>query len=85
MPRGRDEIAATVHTLVGRIKRDREFTLDTPLYGEGLDMDSLEAAELSALLEDELGTDPYTEGIIPYTVGEIVDFYAERLQSDVAL
>ncbi len=41
-----------------------------------LDLDSLELAELSAALEDELGRDPYSEGIVPVTVGELVAFYA---------
>ncbi|WP_354697390.1 hypothetical protein DSM112329_03015 [Paraconexibacter sp. AEG42_29] len=44
--------------------------------GPDLDLDSLELAELSAALEDELGSDPYSQGIIPATVGELVAFYA---------
>ena len=40
-----------------------------------LDLDSLELAELSAVLEDELGRDPYSEGIVPETVAELVAFY----------
>jgi acyl carrier protein len=79
MTRGRDEVAEVVQALVGRIKRGAVITLDSPLYGDGLDMDSLQAAELSALLEDELGFDPYTEGVVPNTVGEIVDFYEGRV------
>ncbi len=35
----------------------------------------LEVAELSAALEDDLGSDPYSEGLTPRTVGEIADFY----------
>jgi acyl carrier protein len=42
---------------------------------EDLGMDSLELAELSAALEDELGSDPYTEGFLPETVAELVGFY----------
>jgi acyl carrier protein len=42
---------------------------------EELGMDSLELSELSAALEDDLGSDPYTEGLIPETVGELVSFY----------
>ena len=49
-------------------------TLDARLQ-EDLELDSLELAELSVLLEDNLGRDPYTEGIVPSTVGEIVAFY----------
>jgi acyl carrier protein len=44
---------------------------------EDLRLDSLELAELSAMLEDELGRDPYTEGLAPRTVGEIVTFYQD--------
>ena len=51
-----------------------EVTLDAHLTND-LDLDSLELAELSVLLEDNLGRDPYTEGIVPNTVGEIVAFY----------
>lgn len=51
-----------------------EIRLDSTL-SEELGMDSLELAELSAALEDELGSDPYTEGLVPDTVGEIVSFY----------
>jgi acyl carrier protein len=49
-------------------------TIDAHLHDD-LDLDSLELAELSVLLEDNLGRDPYTEGIVPNTVGEIVAFY----------
>lgn len=49
-------------------------TVDSDLYGE-LALDSLEVAELSAVLEDDLGRDPYTEGITPRTVGEVIEFY----------
>ncbi|GAB3855547.1 hypothetical protein GCM10028801_11340 [Nocardioides maradonensis] len=52
-------------------------TSDTVLHGEdGLGLDSLQTAELSATLEDELGTDPFSAGEMPETVGDIVAFYA---------
>jgi acyl carrier protein len=38
-------------------------------------LDSLETAELSATLEDELGSDPFSQGDMPRTVGEVLDFY----------
>jgi acyl carrier protein len=44
---------------------------------QDLDLDSLELAELSAALEDDLGRDPYTEGIVPNTVGDLIGFYAD--------
>ena len=56
-------------------KSHGEVTTETPLYADGLGLDSVEAAELSAILEDEFGSDPYSEGEVPETVGEIVAFY----------
>ena len=47
----------------------------TPLLHDGLGLDSLEIAELSVMLEDAFGTDPFTEGSIPATVGDIFAFY----------
>src|SRR5581483_5981337 len=35
-----------------------------------LEFDSLELAEPSSILEDDLGRDPYSEGIVPETVAE---------------
>jgi acyl carrier protein len=57
-----------------------ELTDDVALYAEGLGLDSLEAAELSAQLEDEFGSDPFTSALqagedLPETVGDIVAFY----------
>jgi acyl carrier protein len=53
---------------------------DLGLYAGGLELDSLGAAELSAHLEDEFGSDPFTAALtagddMPETVGEIVAFY----------
>jgi acyl carrier protein len=53
-----------------------KLTDDTPLHGAGLGLDSLETAELSAVLEDELGTDPFSAAAaMPDTVGDILTFY----------
>ncbi len=50
---------------------------DTALWGNGLGLDSLEAAELSAMLEDEFGSDPFSAaGELPTSVGDILAFYA---------
>lgn len=73
------------HVVVGALRsmlKRRKFrgtpvTVDAELYGD-LGLDSLEVAELSAVLEDELGSDPYTEGMSPRTVGEVIDFYGDR-------
>lgn len=53
-----------------------ELTDDLGLYGDGLELDSLEAAELSALLEDAFGSDPFSaDGDMPEKVGDITGFY----------
>lgn len=53
-----------------------ELPADLGLYGEGLELDSLETAELSARLEDELGSDPFSSGKdTPETIGDILAFY----------
>ncbi len=49
--------------------------LDNADLYDDLQFDSLEVAELSAILEDDLGRDPYTEGLVPRTVAEVVAFY----------
>ncbi len=56
-------------------KGDVTVALDTAIHGDGLGLDSLETAELSAILEDEFGTDPFGAGLMPETVAEIVAFY----------
>jgi len=45
------------------------------LGSEGYDLDSLDAATFSALLEREFGRDPYSEGVFPKTVEEVLKFY----------
>lgn len=52
------------------------FGVDTALYADGAELDSLETAELSATLEDVHGSDPYSVGDMPQTLGEILAFYA---------
>ena len=53
-------------------------TPETRIQGDGLGLDSLETAELSAILEDEFGSDPFGAGVMPETVGDIVAFYVAR-------
>lgn len=71
------EIEQTIRTFLERANKGVE-QLDpgTSLYAEGLGLDSLETAELSATLEDEHGTDPFSAGPMPQTVGDILAFYA---------
>ncbi len=53
----------------------RPIDRETGLYADGIGFDSLATAELSAMLEDEFGTDPFLEADLPQTVGDILDFY----------
>lgn len=52
------------------------INLDDNLYQSGLGLDSLDTATLSAKLEQEFGKDPYSIGVFPRTVKEIIDFYS---------
>ena len=56
-------------------KMPESLTPDLNLYADGIGLDSLDAAELSAVLEDELGTSPFDGDELPETVGDIVSFY----------
>ena len=57
-----------------RKKKIVDVTLDSDLYDD-LKLDSLDVAELSVVLEDDLGSDPYSEGAEPKTVAEVIEFY----------
>ena len=69
---------AVINDFLQRAEKGTEgWTDETGLWGDGLGLDSLEAAELSAMLEDEFGTDPFSAGgELPERVGDIVAFYA---------
>lgn len=78
MPAAEETVFRAIADLLSRREGDAEppmISAGTAIYDD-LEMDSLEIAELSVLLEDELGTDPYSQGIVPQTVGELVGFYA---------
>jgi acyl carrier protein len=48
--------------------------MNSDIYDD-LGLDSLDVAELSATLEDDLGRDPYSEELAPRTAAEIAAFY----------
>ncbi|MGN6605812.1 MAG: acyl carrier protein [Jatrophihabitans sp.] len=77
MTADRAAVRDVVEQFLRRANKDVDaLTDDTPLYGDGLGLDSLEAAELSALLEDSFGTDPFTASDrMPETLAEILAFY----------
>ena len=77
MPEPDGVVLASIRMILDRRTDERvPVELGSNLYDD-LELDSLELAELSAVLEDELGRDPYTDGILPQTVGDIVGFYSE--------
>ena len=49
--------------------------LSSDLYDDGIGLDSLCVAELSAMLEKAYGSDPYSSRVLPQTVNDIVQFY----------
>lgn len=69
------DVQDTIKSFLVLVDKDAEFDRSTPLFADGLGLDSLETAELSALLEDEYGKDPFSSDTMPQTVGDIVDFY----------
>jgi len=71
-----DRVRGTIRSFLERQNSsDIDVDAETRLFGEGLGLDSLQTAELSVMLEDEIGRDPFSEGELPETVGEILDFY----------
>ncbi len=70
-------IRAVIADFLGRAgKPANDLEPSVAIFGEGLGLDSLEAAELSAMLEDEFGSDPFSAGgALPETVGDVLKFY----------
>jgi len=70
------DIEQTVVAFLTRTNKMRiDFAPDMPLYADGVGLDSLETAELSAVLEDEHGTDPFSTSTMPQTLNDILAFY----------
>jgi acyl carrier protein len=72
------EVLETIQVFLGRVKKGVTVDTSQSLFGDGLGLDSLETAELSALLEDEHGTDPFSTGGVPQTIDEILAFYTVK-------
>jgi len=70
-----ERVVGTIRGFLKRQKKTDGVELDTSLFAEGIGLDSLQTAELSVMLEDELGRDPFSEGEMPQTIGDIVKFY----------
>ncbi len=75
MPEPATVVVATIQRLLERRNEGNvELHAGSRLY-EDLRLDSLEIAELSAILEEDMGCDPYNEGLAPRTVAEVIAFY----------
>jgi acyl carrier protein len=72
-----DKARAVIMEFLQRAEKTVDgMTDDMGLWGGGLELDSLAAAELSAVLEDEFGSDPFSAGgEMPETVEDILAFY----------
>lgn len=72
-----DRLDRVLRSFLERAGKPADYTRETQLFAEdGLGLDSLDTAELSAVLEDEFGTDPFSAGDeMPQTVGAIADYY----------
>jgi acyl carrier protein len=68
-------VESAIRDFLRRSKKNDVIDRDTILFAGGIGLDSLATAELSVVLEDEMGCDPFSEGQMPQTVGEILDFY----------
>jgi acyl carrier protein len=68
-------IRETIQTLLERRGAAELEILPESRLTADLGMDSLELAELSAVLEDEIGHDPYSDGIVPETVAELIAYF----------
>ena len=77
------DAASTVRSFVKKLKkRSDDVDIDASLFSEGIGLDSLDVAELSAVLEDEFGEDPFSVGQMPETIAEIAAFYDEKPAAD---
>lgn len=72
-----ERVISTIRAFLRRQKKDDQVSLDLSLNSGGIGLDSLQTAELSVMLEDELGRDPFSEGLQPANIAEIVEFYDE--------
>jgi acyl carrier protein len=68
-------VAVICRVFENRGEKPPPIARQSALYDEGIGLDSLDAATLSAFLEQEFGHDPYTNGRFPQTVGDIVAYY----------
>lgn len=70
-------VEKTINDFLERVeKKPATLAPEAVLHADGIGLNSLEIAELSAILEDEFGVDPFSSDEMPETVGDILNFYA---------
>lgn len=74
MPDTEQTVFDAIRRLMRRKQIEAEVSIDANIYDD-LGLDSLDVAELSAILEDHLGSDPYNAGLNPLTAGAIIAWY----------
>jgi acyl carrier protein len=75
MPDVELKIRAIINQVLQTKGESNPVTLEMSLHENGLGFDSLDTATLSALLEQEFGKDPYSQGVFPRTIMELIEFY----------
>ncbi|MFW5941327.1 MAG: acyl carrier protein [Chloroflexota bacterium] len=80
MNNGRGIILAQIQGMLGEILAHKNLNGSTippnaSLYEQGVGLDSLDTAAFSAMLEATFGADPYSAGVFPETVADVVRFY----------
>ena len=82
----RTQATDAIQAFLAGANKTAEIAPETPLFADGIGLDSLETAELSAVLEDALGQDPFSTGDqMPQTIGEVLDFYGSSDTVDAAV
>jgi acyl carrier protein len=77
MPGARSIVLDAIRTIVARraqIDLHVGIAPESDLFDD-LELDSLEVLELSGILEEAFGSDPFTDGIAPRTVADVIGFY----------
>lgn len=72
-----ERVERAIRDFLRRSKKSDDVDRDTVLFAGGIGLDSLATAELSVVLEDEMGFDPFSDGQMPQTIGAILDYYAD--------
>ena len=79
MPDARTTVLDAIRAIVARraeVDLHIEIESESDLFDD-LELDSLEVLELSGILEESFGSDPFTEDLAPRTVADVIRFYED--------